>query len=394
MADQIYTMNVKLINTLGEEFIIASDNIISLSITESVLSVLPKFQMVVSDKGTLIENRAITDKSMFYIVINNGISDEPLIDANFIISSFDVSSDSLENQFVSISIAGYIEANDMFSTYYNRSYRGSSDSVIGNIANLVGMTMDARTQGVENNVWYQKGNNFQFIHHVSDRSFIDSDGVFVYGDINRNLIYTSYKTEVDRESKFIAYYSKDRVENNILLNNEQQYMFFNGYNILNNAEMYNNCVLYGGTYSYYNLEEYIYTTVGLDSKNTDFYNQNQNHIGNPVFGIGVGLLPDEGIFDTIYKGKIQNAFYKYAMFSVSILMNINNSTDVKLFDKVDFNQPSTILRDLTADPYSGEYLVGSITYSIIRNRPIEKQIIICRYGLNSNPEDKSVRDIE
>ena len=151
--------------------------------------------------------------------------------------------------------------------------------------------------------------------------------MFVYGDTKRILNYTAYKTEISKESKFTAYYSNDIVENNVIFDEDIQYMFFNGYNIMNNAEMYNNCVLYGGTYSYYNLEEYIYTDIELDEKSTDYYNQNNTYVDESVFSIGVGLLPDESIFDTIYKGKTQNAFYKYAMFSNTILLNINNSTD-------------------------------------------------------------------
>lgn len=393
MSEQKYNLSISLVNSLGESYDISPENVISLSITESVLSLLPRFEMEISDKGSFLDDRAITDKSMFYIVIDNIIESEPIIDANFIISSFVANSDSLENQFNSFIITGYVECFDMFSPYLKRAYKGSSDTVISNIANEMGMTFDGRVVGVENNTWYQNGNNYQFIHHVGDRSFIDGDGVFVYGDVNRNIVYTSYDTEASRESTLIGYYSKDRVENNVLMGDDKKYMYFNAYNVMNNVDMYNNCVLYGGSYSYYNLEEYIYTDIELDSKLTDFYNQHQDYSDTSVFSIGVGLLPDEPIFDTIYKGKVQNAFYKYALFSNTILVNINNSTQVKLFDKIDFNLPSPFTRDGISDPYSGEYLIGSITYSIARNRPLEKQVILCRHGINNNPDDKSVKDI-
>jgi hypothetical protein len=249
----------------------------------------------------------------------------------------------------------------------------------------VGFTFDRRVRGIEDNIWYQLGNNFQFMSSVSDRAFIDSDGVFVYGTTDKKLVYTSLNTESARESTKIAKFSKDRFENNVLLNNtqDQKVMFYDGYNIMNNTEMYNNIAAYGGVYSYYNLTDYIYNTVHIESKTTDLYNFNKDYVGNPVFNVGVGLLPDQSLFETIYRGKLQNAFYKYTLHSNTIILNINNSTKVQLFDKISLDLQSTLDGSEISPSYSGEYFVGAITTVITRDMPMAKKILLCRHGINS-----------
>jgi len=382
ITNQSYNLRVSLRNSLGGEFIINPENVLSLTISESVLGILPKFEMVITDKGTFIENYPIVDKTTMYITLDNVVDDTPIINAEFIISTFFVTSDVYQNQYVQLNIAGYFASRDMLSPFHRQAYKGSSDDVLRNMSTEVNMVFDGRVRGVEDNIWYQSGNNFQFINHVADRAFVDDDGVFVYGDVNGNLIYTSYKTELSKNRKFVGTYDRLKVEQNILLESESNIMYYDGYNILNATEMYNNVAVYGGQYSYYNMTNYIYNTTSLNSKSTDYYNQNKEYAGRGAFSIGVGLLPDESFFETIYKGKIQNAFYKYAMFSNTIMLNVNNCTKARLFDKVELNLLSTLTRNDISDTYSGEYLIGGITYNITRDRPLEKQVMLCRYGMN------------
>ncbi len=393
-TEQKYALTIKLINPTGSELDINADSVISFNITENVLTLLPRFDMVITDKGSFIEGFPFTDKMYFYISLSHILDEDPVIDGNFRISSFAVASDSHENQVQTFKVTGYLDADNMFKQYIRTCYTGSSDSVIGNVVESCGLTFDNRTTGVENNKWYQNGNNYQFLTHVADRSFVDGDGVFVYGDTNSNIVYTSFNTEASKEAKYTAKYSKQDVERSVRFEDDEDVLFYDSYNIINNSDMYNNYVVYGGQYSYYDLEKYVYTDIKLDSKMTDFYNFNEkfkNEYG--VFSKSVGLLPDEKIFDTIYKGLIQNAFYKYSMWTINIWMNVNALTNVELFDKIDVDLPSTVLRDAVNDTYSGEYLVGSVTYNITRNAPVQKSVILCRYGMNDMPDTTLIKDI-
>jgi len=357
------------------------------------LSLVPKIDLVMNNVGGFTDKTPITDKSMLYISIDhpnkeygNVHDTEYLINAKFIISSFYAVSDTFQNKYLTYNIAGYLAIDNLFNPNRRNYYLGSSDQVIDTVGSEIGFNFDGRVKGVEDNVWYQSGNNFQFLTHVADRSFIDGDGVFVYGTTDKRLVYTSYNTEASKEVAKIAKFDRSRVDNNVLLPNvvqDQKHMYYDGYNIMNNDEMYNNLYTYGGLYSYYNLTDYKYDTIHFDTKMTDLFNINKDHVNSPSFNIGVGLIPDESIFETIYRGKLQNSFYKYALHSTTILLNINNSTEVKLFDKIDLDLQSTFDNNEISPSYSGSYLVCAVTTVINRDMPIAKKVLLGRYGMNS-----------
>jgi hypothetical protein len=98
----------------------------------------------------------------------------------------------------------------------------------------------------------------------------------------------------------------------------------------------------------------------------------------------MGVVGDDSLTKTIYTGKVQNAYFKYNIFSVNLSININNSTNVELFDKVDFRLQSTIDNKEISDPYSGEYFVGAISYSLLRNSGYTKRVLLCRHGINKS----------
>jgi hypothetical protein len=388
-SNQQYDLNISLVNTIGEEVVLQSENLLTLSITESVLSLVPKFEMIINNVGGFVDRTPITDKSMLYISITNPnkvsssvYSNEYIINAKFIVSGFYAMSDTFENKYLTYKISGYLALDDLFAPFHKQSFVGSSDQVLEQVCNEVNYTFDRRIRGTESNIWYQTGNNYQFMAHVADRSFIGGDGVFVYGTTNKQLVYTSINLESSRATAKVATYSKSQVENNFLGDDERN-MYYDGYNIMNNAEMYNNTSNYGGYYSYYNLSDYVYDTIHYDNKLTDLYNINKKYVGKPSFSVSMGLITDESLFDTIYRGKQQNSFYRFALFSNTVLININNSTNVKLFDKIDLDLQSTYDGKDISSSYSGEYLVGAITTVIARDLPIAKKVMLCRYGMNS-----------
>lgn len=402
-TNQQYNLRLSLINSIGEETTLNNENVITLSITESVLSIVPKIDITLINVGGFIERTPITDKCMISIVIEEpnkiakNIQDNTsyIVNSKFIISSFYAMSDLYENKYLTYNISGYLALDNLFVPYHRQSFTGSSDDVLEAVCGEVGFNFDRRVRGVEDNIWYQAGNNFQFMTHVMERSFVDGDGVFVYGTASKDLVYTTMGFESSKEVSKIAKYSKSQTETNMLLN-DTKHMYYDSYNVLNNAEVYNNVVLYGGLYSYYDMTKYVYDTVHYNGKLTDLYNLNKQYAGQPVFSIGVGLLPDESLFNTIYRGKMMNAFYKFAMFSNSILLNVGSCADVNLFDKIDLYLNSTADGNTISESYSGYYLVGAITTTISRDMNILKKVMLCRYGMNypSNKNTNIVGDID
>jgi hypothetical protein len=74
-------------------------------------------------------------------------------------------------------------------------------------------------------------------------------------------------------------------------------------------------------------------------------------------------------------------------------LNINNSSDVQLFEKVSLELRSMITPNTISEPYSGDYVVGCITHSITQNIPYSKKIILCRSGMN-NYDNVYVKDVK
>ena len=364
---------------------IPSESILSLDVTESVLTLLPKFTMVFADKGTIIDGNPISDKDVLHITFNNNIDDPKTeVYTKFIVSGINVSSDATENQGNYVTLTGYMAADNAFAPYSKETLRGTSDTVIRKKASELGLKFKNDVTGSESNAWYQIGNNYKFINHVSARAYIPNDGVFVYGTLDGTINYTSYNTKNALSVKFKAVYDRERVNNNILLPKDEIYMFYNGYDVKDLTEQYNNMSNYGGEVSIYNLDVHEFKDISSTVKNTQLLNQKSDYSGIPVFLDRIGLVGDKTLTDTIFIGKGQNAFTKFRLFSNTISLNINNSTKVSLFDKVDLNLQSTLTGEDVAEPYSGEYLVGAISHSLVKNASYSKRVLLCRSGINKS----------
>jgi len=390
-SEQLYTLQVLLSNNkdappstetmLG----IPYESIISLEITESVLTLLPKIDITIADKGTFIEGYPISDKDVLHVTMNNNTGmPESEIYATFIITGVTILSDTFDNQGNTVNIVGYMAADFAFSPHTYNAISGTSDSVIKKIATKMGLKFKGDANGYENIYWYQDGNNYQYLKYIANRSYVPNDGVLVYGTFDGTINYTTINTKQSKNVKFEGVYNRERVQNNILLDDDLKYMFFDSYEIMDLSELYNNTLNYGGNVGHYNLDTYDTFILSNKSKSTDLFNRNKRYSSDVVFNENYGIVGDKTLQNTIYKGKVQNTFMKYQLFSNSISLNINNSTAVSLLDKVDLGVPSTLDRTYLADPYSGEYLVTSVSHSIVSKVGYSKRVLLCRSGINKS----------
>jgi len=171
-------------------------------------------------------------------------------------------------------------------------------------------------------------------------------------------------------------------------------MFYDGYQIIDMSEMYNNMSNYGGSIATYDLTSYTTKDISYKSKFTNMFNKNKLYSSDPVFIANIGIVGDKTLQDTIYLGKTLNKFMKFQLFSNSISININNSTNVSLFDMVDLEVQSTLDNSFSAEPYSGKYLVTSISHSIVKDSGYSKRILLCRNGINKSIFKKDYVGIE
>jgi len=400
-SKQLYTLQVLLSNSKDsspstETMVgIPYDSIVSLEITESIVTILPKIEMYVADAGTFLDGNPISDKDVLHIKINNNVEQpETEINATFIISGITILSDNYQNKGNAIKIVGYMAADNVFSPYTQNAINGTSNDVIRKISKKIGLKFKSDVTGSENIYWYQDGNNYQYLTHIANRAYVPNDGVFVYGTLDGTINYTTLKTKIVSEPKLTGYYEPDRVKNNVLGDDDVGIMYYDGYEIVDITEIYNNLSNYGGYVSQYDLTSYVGTDLKNMSKMTDLFNQNSKYTDQPVFVGNLGIIGDKPLLNTIYVGKVQNTFTKFQLFSNSISININNSTDVKLFDKVNLYVPSTFDGYPSAEPYSGEYVVTSISHSIVKDASYSKRILLCRNGINKSIIKKDYVGIE
>lgn len=391
MLEQQYNLVLKLYNSIDDAlngfnpYVINGQGILSVSISESILSVLPRIEVLLRDVGSLTEVRPILDKMVLSVTMGQRTDDiEDITSLLFNINSFYFNSDVTLNQFTPLILSGYLAGEDMFAPNKNRSFRGSSDEILRRISREVKIPIEIRTTGRENVIWYQDGSNYNFINHVSKRAFISNDGVFFYGTKDGNFVYTSIFTEKAKDLNFTAHYNPDRTEDFVITNKELDIMFYNSYNSLNVKDCYNNIACYGGTYTQYDLVESITREIHNGLGNTDLDNKFKKYSDINTFSLNMGLIGDNS-YKNIYRGKVQNEFFKFCLFSTTMLLNINTTTDVKLFDRVNLRLPSTIDRGEDNDVYSGEYYVAGLTYSVGDQNPYRKTALLCRSGINKSP---------
>lgn len=384
--------NKSSVNTSVTDINIPRENLESLTIREDILSVLPKIEIVISDVASFVDRYVILDDDIFSVVISQDEEIEPLVDMEFIISDYSFESDDAGNHYNKVKFIGYAQSKSLFVPYRNRSFNKNSSEILQDVAKETGIKFENPHSVTPNDkmIWYQNQNNFNFIKHILKRAYIPDDVVFFYGNTKNKFIYTSLKSEMNKEVDFNAKFNEERVYNYLLLSDETDIMFFNSYDVMNMTGIFNKMSNYSATFGFYNLKgEYVGGTVDRVDKMTDLYNKSKDYDGTPSIFCNTGLFGNNNVFEEFPRGIVQNMFLKYNLFTTTLLLNINSMTDVKLFDKVNVGIPEILDdKDTFNEPYSGNYLVGAITHNITYDGVYQKKVMLCRNGINKSDELK------
>jgi len=336
---------------------------------------------------------------LIHVVVSNLVGDmdgSSTIDAVFIVSNFDIDTNKNGNKFAITNIIGYLYTTNIYSPYSFDTYKGTSDEVLSVVASNVGLKFKRHITGNDNHSWYKSGSNYEFIKYISNRAYIPDDGVFVYTTTDGYLHYNSLYNNFKNEPRYIAKYDREDtdniysgiIENNNNMNNN--ILYFKGYDVINNSGIYNNLFHYLGSYSYYNLDTYNYEYISLTKKNTSLYNMDKSSYNKLSSNKRRQIIGDSSL-TSLVSGEYQNKFYKYAITSNNISIDVNTSTPISLFDKIDLHLPD-VNGDGLSEPYSGEYDVISISYSFSDSVDYRKNVLIGRYGINNSENENGDND--
>jgi len=382
--------NKSNVNSNVEDIVITKNNIEELTIREDVLSILPRIEIVINDVGGLVDSFPILDEDVMSVVVSQFEDDVPVIDMEFIISDLSFDGDSGSNHFNKVKLVGYANSLDLFVPYKNRSFNGTGADVLKKIAKETGIkfTNPHNVASSDKMIWYQNSNNYNFIKHILKRSYISNDGVFFYSNTKDNFVYTSFNSEFDKEENFYTEFDKTRVDNFILAEDEKGVMFFDAYDVVNLNGLFNKMSNYAATFGFYDLKGKYQGGIVDKIKNiADLHNKKKRYDGQPSIFCNVGMFGNKNVFEEFPRGIVQNLFYKYNLFSNSVILNINSMTDVKLFDKVNLAIPAILNGDFN-EVYSGYYLVTAITHNITSDGIYQKKVLVCRNGINESEELK------
>jgi len=366
----------------GQE--IGAANILSVTIREWVLDILPKIEIELGDMGALLEVITLEDNDEITISIAKHSESEELLTMTFLLNDYYVSVKS-DNRMLNIKLTGYMKISDAFSAKTKSYPKRSSVDVLNTIARDSGLNFLNRYNINTNDTmnWYQiHKSNIEFIKHILKRSYLFSDVLFMYGDHNNRFVYTSLNKEIDKKDSKVAKFDVSQYESKTDITDHT--IYYNSYDLLNMAGYYNKISSYGTKVEYYDMKDGKDAVCNTSKKMTDLTFIDKKYSGKAVDIMQGGSFNNLNLYSTTYYESLgRNKYLINNFFSNSVVIQISSSDKVELFDKINLVLPSLITSEFN-EVYSGMYLVGGIIHSIQGGGIYKKMVSLHRNGMNKS----------
>lgn len=369
---------------------IASSNIISLTIREWVLDVLPKIELSIADMGGLLEVATLEDNDEIEVSISKHSESETQLNMTFLLSDYSISIIS-DNRMLNINIVGYMKVNDMFTTKTRCFNQSSSIDVLKKISTEAGLKFNNPMNVLSNDKmnWYQCNSNFDFIKHILKRAYIFNDVMFFYADHSNKFNITSLNKEMDKKENRISKFDVSQTE--FKKDKNDTTIYYNAYDIVNMSGYFNKTNNYGRDVTYFDSKEMKTIEYNTINKITDLTFMDKNFYKKNVNGIYAGISDTDNIYSEKYfESLIRNDYLVKNFFGYSVVIQIDSECDVKLFDKINLVIPSLVSEEFN-EVYSGMYLVGGIIHNVCINGIYKKMLSLHRNGMNKSEFVKTTR---
>lgn len=363
---------------------IASSNIISLTIKEWVVSVLPKLEVIVADLGNIIETITLEDSDDIEVILAKDSSSEDRLSMVFSFSDYSINIQN-DNRMQIVNIVGYLKCENMFQLQNRGFAKVTSTDIFSKIARECGLNFinpyNITTNDRMN--WYQLNKtNFEFLKHVLKRSYIYDDVGFLYADHTNSLIFTSLNREIDKKDNIVAKFDVEKTEFKGDTNDSN--IYFNSYDVINMSGYFNKINNYGVTVQYYDMEKPVSLQYSKFKKMTDNSFINKKYNGKLAYNLNWGQYNNLNLYsEKYYESLVRNDFLIANFFGYSVMLQINANENVSLFDKINVVIPS-MLSGESNEVLSGMYLVGGIIHNITNGNIYRKMISLHRNGNNSS----------
>ena len=385
---------------------IKSINVKNLVIREWILDILPTLELIIIDDGNLVDLWPLEDNDDIRVEVSKNEQKEPPISMTFSLQDFTIINTNADRIIGSIiHLTGILKTNGMFNPIFNRAFKQvPSVNVLETIANEVELQVENRTgSSTDIMTWLQVNiSNYDMINHVLSKSFKTLDNlIFCYVDRDSIMNITSFKEELNKTEVLICKHDPSRtVIDNV--ENEQgsetkgedensNELHYSTYQIINVAGNTNKRMGYGNTFTTYDLAEEKEGTVNSDEHLlTDLSLKEKTKVGSTVKHFDMGIkFSEDNTHENYIIAQIQNEYIKKNFFSQILMLPINATNRVKLFDKITMVIPSAKVSTAEGDNdinevHSGEWIVGGILHQASAEGLYRMTLSLFRNGINKS----------
>ena len=306
-------------------------------------------------------------------------------------------------------ITGYLNVSDLFHPIVTKSFKEkNSGDVLKEIAGSLGLgyVKKINTEPSDLMTWLQIGqSNHDMIKYVNNRSFFsDDDTSLSYVNLNNELIFTTLKTECEKEVAFVGkmgQQQKDDVQDNFNDANSTTGdkkdipTFFYAFAENKTLASRNKLGGYGTKSTYYNGTQVNQSSFPGDGNGDKLLNSlpqsNKNNVGQEVKHYEFGILNGgdqftEGIHKEFFDSQVRHEYTMLNFFKTSVTLKIKGNSLVKKYDIVDLVIYNSVDQEMN-EVHSGKYLVGGVIHTLGDETEYSVQLVLYRSGINKPSYD-------
>lgn len=366
-------------------------NILVLNIRESLFDGIPVLELSFLDNGDFSERFPLEDQDEISLTI--GVSDktEPVIEMTFQLQDFKFFNMDGDNfQLVNINLTGIMKNKDLFFPLKTRAFSNKpSLDVLSSIASECGFSPKVKTKTSDVMTWRQLNQtNYQMIYETMKRAFRQDDAILTTITRSGEFVITSLNTELKNKTTKKLIYDPFKAISSTEPESESKSKeyYFNNFSTSNISGNQNKSLGYGLQYSYYDLEDFKTKKITSDFHPlSQFSFKRKEDIGKISKINPTGILNNLNVHRNYFEALAQNEFYVSDFFKGYLLVYINPTNDINVFDKFDIVFPAFDNNEAINSSMSGEYLCGSISFQISKDGIFRMMLALFRNGMNGSP---------
>lgn len=404
----------KKIKLNGEDLSANGVMIKMLVLKDWFFDMVPRLEIVLTDSNDVLFNvLPIQDDSIIELEINKNVSTDKQE------ASTPMKFNVLDWESIPIitgqesghihSITGYLNVSDLFHPKVTKSFKEmNSSKVLEKIASSLGIKYVKNIKEDPNDLmsWLQVGqNNHDMIKYVNEKSFFTNDDTsLVYVNTDGELVYTTLKTECEKEVAFVGKMGQEKQDSDeeTSFNDVKSKTgdkkdiptFFYSYATNKTLGSRNKMSTYRVESTYYDGEKEVSSFPGEsngDKLLNSLSQRNKHNVKHEVASYDFGILNGgdnftEGVHKEFFDSQVRHDYTMLNFFKNSVTLKIKGNSLIKKYDVINLVTHNSVDNELN-EIHSGKYLVGGIIHTLGDETEYSVQLVLYRSGINKPSYD-------